>query len=142
MLFFLSYLSRKSLSSLNILFTSKVILENLKQKLDRVYIVVSGSCNIVRELIVIRKELSNKNYKYILPPHDFVLKVKAGEMLPMKTKYTVEKHFLVIDTLRRGDAFNTCESMADLFFISNRKVSWSSNQSRGKLITILLIRVS
>ena len=103
-------------------FLEQVIIGNLNQKLDRVFFVVSGSCNIVRELILIRRDVSEKSYRYILPPKDFHLEVKAGKIASRSPRDTIESHFLVVGRLQRGDGFNIRDCLSDLYYISNRKV--------------------
>ena len=110
----------------------------MKPKLDRVYFIISGTCSITRDLIVIKRELSNKNhYKYILPSREFMLKVKAGERPTMQRKDTVERHFLVLNTLKCGDAFSGDESLPDLFYISVGKVHISFHSSFHRCCTTL-----
>ena len=83
---------------------------------------MSGKCNVIRELIVIKRELSKKQHIYILPSREFTLKVKAGEMPSTKRRDSVERHLVVVDTLRKGDALSGDESFADLYYISVGKV--------------------
>ena len=98
----------------------------MKQRPDRVYFVVSGTCIVLRELIVIKRELSKKHFKYILPSREFVLKLKAGQMPPLKCRDAVKRYFFLIDNLKHGDAFSGDWSYADLFYISVGKVNISS----------------
>ncbi|XP_065052863.1 uncharacterized protein LOC135682068 [Rhopilema esculentum] len=100
---------------------NSIILGSLKQRPDRVFFVVSGTCNVVRELIVIKRQATHKKYKYILPSHEFILRYRAGETTLDNASDTLETHFLIVNKLTKGDVFNIHDSTHDVYYISEQK---------------------
>ena len=89
---------------------------------DRVFFVVSGSCHLVRELIVIRRQLSKKKYKYILPSDEFTTRARNGDVKLDNPKDSIEQHYLIVHKLSKGDVFNTGECLEGMNYVTDRQV--------------------
>ncbi len=88
---------------------------------DRIYVITSGTCNVIKQLIVIRRRINSKKYKFILPSEELLKKIESGHICDKND--TVERYNLVINQLGIGDVFNLGENLKDLLYVSNRKVS-------------------
>ena len=78
---------------------------------------------MVLELYVIKRRISSKKYKYILPSEKHVLKIKLNNGQTDNPRDVMEIHRLVIKQLVKGDFFNLGETRKGLLYISNGKAS-------------------
>eukprot|EP00794_Sanderia_malayensis_P003049 gene3049-3511_t len=97
---------------------------------DRIYVITSGVCNVIKQLVVVKRWLSNNTCKYVLPSESFLEDIELGGRKwhsavgdATNTDGTVEIHSLVINQLGVGDVFDIGEDQRDLLYISDRKVS-------------------
>jgi len=94
----------------------QVILGDIDGPADDVYFIQSGTCKVVREIAMIRKESSSGKISLRLPPINFNRK-------NMKDKERVVKKFIIVHELNRGDFFGVGEDLRKTFIITVGRVS-------------------
>lgn len=94
----------------------QVILGDLDGPADDVYFIQSGSCKVVREITMIRKESSSGKISLRLPPINF-------NRRNMKDKEREVKKFIVVHELHKGDIFGVGEDLRKTFIITAGRVS-------------------
>ena len=83
---------------------------------DDVYFIQSGTCKVVREITMIRKESSSGKISLRLPPINF-------NPRSIKDKERVVKKLITVHELTRGDFFGVGEDLRKTFIISAGRVS-------------------
>lgn len=85
---------------------------------DDVFFVQSGTCKVVREITMIKKESSSGKTKLKLPPLNF-----TDSDMEKNDKDRVVKKFLTVHMLNKGDFFGVGEDLRKTFIISVGRVS-------------------
>ncbi len=76
----------------------------------------------MKQLLVIKRQLKDKKYKYVLPSEEMLKQLKLSDGDTGNPNDTLEKHNLVISQLGSGDIFNLGENLRDVMYITCRKV--------------------
>jgi hypothetical protein len=104
------------------MFPSKIFLGG-KQASEFAYFIISGKCNVVREMVVVKKTFPSGKSRYFLPP---INNTNHG-ILPVQRcvnkKRKVERKLLVIRSLNEGDYFGVGEGMDKTYIITAERVS-------------------
>lgn len=88
------------------------------------YFIKSGQCQVVQEMILVRRTPIVGKRRLILPPVDTDNKIDPD--FKLKTYDHVKKHFLVISRLGEGDYFGVGENFSKMSIVSVNKVRMSS----------------
>ena len=99
---------------------NQVILRDTRTPGEFVFFIKSGQCNVVREMVLVRREPAVGKKRLILPPVGADNKIDP--LFNVKTHDQVKKYFLVIARLGEGDYFGVGEDLTKMSIISVKKV--------------------
>ncbi|XP_077987469.1 uncharacterized protein LOC144442072 [Glandiceps talaboti] len=97
-----------------------IILSNVSNLLDNIYIIVSGHCKVVREIELVHSKLPCNRTKLILPPINKNNEV-VRNVVTSKSE-TLHRHLLHICTIGKGQYFGVGEDLRKTYIISAGKV--------------------
>nr|XP_006823958.1 PREDICTED: cyclic nucleotide-binding domain-containing protein 2-like [Saccoglossus kowalevskii] len=100
---------------------NSVITSNLKTSPENVYFVISGKCRIIREMTLLRTELSNKRHNLTLAPSDTEEIVRPKSLFP-NIHQNQEKHFIHVSTFGQGRYFGVGEDLSNIHITAYGKV--------------------
>ena len=93
-----------------------MILGDIDGPADDVYFIQSGTCKVVREILMIRKQISSGKFSLHFPPINF-------NQRNMRDKERLVKKFITVHELNKGDYFGVGEDLKKTFIITAGKVS-------------------
>lgn len=99
---------------------NQVILRDTRTPGEFVFFIRSDQCNVVREMVVVRREPAVGKKRLILPPVGADNKIDP--LFNVKTYDQIKKYFLVIARLGEGDYFGVGEDLTKMSIISVKKV--------------------
>lgn len=93
---------------------------------DFSYFIISGKCNVVREMMLVKKFSNSGKARYSLPS----IKDTKNGILAVQDHVNkkIERKLLIIRTLNEGDFFGVGEDLDKTYIITAERVSTHSQQ--------------